>query len=219
MTDIQTLQEHWDHEARTDPRYTAGKWGMNGFEDAEETITAILDILTNFIPEQKSSADSRTVLEFGCGPIRLLSRLAKLYPTIDFVGVDISPAMIQRAAHFRDRDHLVNVALWNGGMVDWADESISDFDLIYAVEVIQHLTDEQVVDFAHDAQMALKPGGRLIMQFVDNGRAQEPYSYPRTLARLDQCVNRATPNSWLSAWDIGVGIHPEWHWVAYAKAQ
>ena len=94
------------------------------------------------------------VLDIGCGPADFLAYL----PEVDYWGFDISDAYIERArglfgrrGKFECRNRLVTDV-----------ENMPSFDIVFALGLIHHLSDEEAVGIMRLAHKALKPGGRLL---------------------------------------------------------
>ena len=95
-----------------------------------------------------------TVLDIGCGPADILAYL----PQVDYWGFDISLAYIERArslfgrrGKFQCQELLVTDI-----------KNMPSFDVVFALGLIHHLSDEEAVATMTLAYKALKPGGRLL---------------------------------------------------------
>jgi trans-aconitate 2-methyltransferase len=68
---------------------------------AAERARPFSDLVARIRPEDAAgtAADVRTVVDLGCGPGDLTASLARRWPEARVVGVDSSPAMLQRAQH------------------------------------------------------------------------------------------------------------------------
>lgn len=94
------------------------------------------------------------VLDLGCGPADILSFL----PDVDYVGYDISADYIEKARQkYPDwgEFHCRAVA---PGMV----EGQAKFDVVTALGVLHHLTDDEAKALLEVAKNNLKPGGHLV---------------------------------------------------------
>lgn len=98
---------------------------------ADAVITALKDV------------GARSVVDMGCGPGALLSRLAKDRSFTKLVGVDVSARSLERAARMlrleaasdaeRDRIELLH------GSVVYRDDRLRGFDAMVLMEVIEHV--------------------------------------------------------------------------------
>src|SRR5262245_7241447 len=95
------------------------------------------------------------VLDIGCGPADILAYL----PEVDYWGFDISLAYIERArALFGGRRGRFQCK----ELVVTDIENMPSFDVVFALRLIHHLSDEEAVVTMRLAYKALKPGGRLL---------------------------------------------------------
>ncbi len=105
-------------------------------------------------------ADERArILDAGCGRGHLLSYLTRAGYT-NAVGVDRSPASVAaaRAAGF---------SALEGDAVAHMDAHPGEYDAIVAVDVLEHLRKDEVLQFLDAAFKALKPGGVFLAQTVN----------------------------------------------------
>lgn len=208
-----TMSEHWDNEARTDPRYKAGIWGMGveGRERPHGTVSTIIREVARGLPMEFAGC----VTEIGCGPGRLILPFAQEFPLAHFTGIDISPVMRELALINRDDVwELTNVSIagWPEKRLYIPDESQQ---IVYMVEIIQHLDDGELQGWINLASRFLKPGGEFVAQFVNNGRDAEPFSYPRNALQMGLMFGEEWRNL---SFRPAEELHPEWWWVRAVKA-
>lgn len=132
--DFQSAPERFDSSA-------AVRWGR-----------AYDHYLRGWLPESK---DAR-IVDLACGYGKLLYFFRERgYRRI--AGVDISPDQVRRAREVVATVHQGDVLAFLAG-------HSAEFDLITALDLIEHLTKDEVLRFVHSCFQALRPGGRLILQ-------------------------------------------------------
>lgn len=199
--------EFWDGQALSDHRYSEGRWGVIGDgSDTDEVTDGIVNLLGEWV------GDNSGVLEIGCGPGRLLLALAERWPQAFFTGLDISRRMLSLAGDHIDGAGLANVALQqlhDDGFCEFEWRSDA-YDLVYAVELFQHLRSGEVSKYMRQAAASLKPTGRFIAQHVVTDRPElAPHNYPRTEAHLNALYEGAG----LVVDGTARLYHPSWLWV------
>ena len=109
------------------------------------------------ILEKLAGIEFHDLLDAGCGPAPLLAMLSKLYPDRHFTGLDLTPAMIEKA---REKN-LPNVDLVVGDCenLPFAENS---FDVIVCCESFHHYPNPQ--DFFHSVYRCLRKDGILILR-------------------------------------------------------
>ncbi len=110
----------------------------------------------------------QTVLDFGCGPGRLTQALATRFDEV--TGVDVAPAMIERARSYAGASGSrcrfeVNA---RPDLSMFADRT---FDLVYSNLVLQHIPPELSRGYIAEFVRVLKPGGIAVFQ-VPSGTAR-----------------------------------------------
>lgn len=95
------------------------------------------------------------ILDIGCGPGDIVEHLPD---NIEYIGFDMSAIYIDAARkRFADQGTFICAEL---------DEAVlkeqPPFDIVIAIGVIHHLSDEQAEQLFRIAQTALRPGGRVI---------------------------------------------------------
>jgi ubiquinone/menaquinone biosynthesis C-methylase UbiE len=105
--------------------------------------------------------DAPIVVEVGCGPGALLSRIAELAPNAHLVGIDYDPELLQ---HARAHPALANAELLEGDAyaLPLADASV---DFVVARVLLQHLRDP--VAALSEMRRVLRPGGTIATVEVD----------------------------------------------------
>lgn len=94
------------------------------------------------------------ILDIGCGP----GIIVPFLPEVEYVGFDASEEYIFSAQQqFGDRATFICEQVTTNTL-----EKRSYFDIILALGVLHHLDDAEVLQLFNLAQVALKPGGRLI---------------------------------------------------------
>ena len=120
------------------------------------------------------------VLEIGCGPGTITAGLARRAGRV--VGLDMSADMVEAAGSHAADCGLSNATFEVGSAYElpWNDSS---FDVVYAHQVLQHLSDP--VGALREARRVLRPGGLVAVRDSDYGTMVHApcISRHRTLAR------------------------------------
>ena len=96
------------------------------------------------------------ILEVACGSGKLLYFLKESGFT-NLSGVDVSPQQVEIA-----RQVLADVH--NGDALEFLQQHPGEFGLIVGLDIVEHFTKPEVMRFLDACFLALKPGGRLILQ-------------------------------------------------------
>jgi glycosyltransferase involved in cell wall biosynthesis/2-polyprenyl-3-methyl-5-hydroxy-6-metoxy-1,4-benzoquinol methylase len=115
----------------------------------------------NFFAEQhnRKKGEPLRVLDYGCSHGHYLVPLAKTFPMHDFVGVDISQYALTACDEWIKREQLENVKTIQAA--DAKDERLGRFDIIYAGEVLEHVTD--YASLLNQFRELLDPGGCIVV--------------------------------------------------------
>lgn len=109
------------------------------------------------------------VLDLGCGPATQLGQVAQLNPDISFVGVDLSPTMLDSARQYVDGLGLRNVAFRLGDITRLEGIADASVDAVVSTVVLHHLpTRQHLDDCFRQISRVLKPGGAIYL--TDFGR-------------------------------------------------
>jgi ubiquinone/menaquinone biosynthesis C-methylase UbiE len=127
-------------------------------------------------------ADPRggTCVEVGCGPGRMTAALARRFDRV--VGLDVSPAMLERARAAVDAPNVEFRAV-SGTRLDGVDDASVDTLVCYLV--LQHLPSRAgVLAYLREFGRALAPGGAAFVQLpvLDAGLRPRAWRASRTLA-------------------------------------
>ncbi len=145
-----------------------------------------------------------TLLDVGCGPGTVTLDLANWVTTGDVVGVDLSPDVVDVARGAKDASNRTNVRFEVGDVYDlaFADDS---FDVVYAHQVLQHLSDP--VGALGEMRRVLRPGGLVAVRESDYGGFTWAPDDPRldrwmSIYQALTVINHADANAGrhLSAW-------------------
>ncbi len=113
-----------------------------------------------FIREFKSvmPIDKATaILDIGCGSGSFLAGLTELGYT-NCRGIDLSSEQVEMAAKFGVRNVECEQA------EDFLSRQQETFDVICAIDLIEHLSKDELVAFLKNARSALRPGGQVIFR-------------------------------------------------------
>jgi SAM-dependent methyltransferase len=166
MSRLERHQRDWDDLARLDPLWAIastpekrfGRWDEEAFaQSGERKVAGLLKRLDALgLPERRERA-----LDFGCGVGRLTRPLAGAFEEV--TGVDIAPAMVERARErTTDLPHVRFVLNERGDLDVFAGER---FDLVYTGLVLQHLPSRDLaLRYLADLAGLVAPGGVLVAQ-------------------------------------------------------
>lgn len=120
-------------------------------------------------------AGAQTVIDLGCGPATQLAQIAAFNPATSFIGIDLSPTMLESAAQHVAANGLTNVRFHPGDITrlePFADHSV---DGVISTMALHHLpTEDHLARCFSEIARVLKPGGALYL--VDFGRLKSLYS-------------------------------------------
>jgi ubiquinone/menaquinone biosynthesis C-methylase UbiE len=119
------------------------------------------------------------VLDVGCGPGTISADLARFVAPGSVVGIDLSKEVIELACRSIEGSLGVRVSFQVGDVYDLQFDG-SSFDVVYAHQVLQHLSDP--IRALREMRRVLKPGGLVAVRDADYGRFTWSPSDPR-LAR------------------------------------
>lgn len=161
---------YWDTQA-TEQGVLASEHAGDG--EYDRITDYQLGLISQRLPE------NGVVRDIGAGVGRLIIPLAELRPDLEFYASEPSKEM--RRALTVNAQGLSNVRVDPGGPVRGPLH-----DLVYCVLVLQHNDEDGVNDIVTQALEGLKPGGRVLMQFVRGDEFTEhgPRSFDYTVEQF-----------------------------------
>jgi SAM-dependent methyltransferase len=142
----------------------AGRLDRDGGVSQYDAIGALCRRLICELLPRGWSFDGKAVLDFGCGAGRVIRHFAPEADRARFKGCDMDEASIEWAA-----DHLdPPFSFLRNGELPPLPEPDESFDLIYAISVFTHLTDDWAA-WLLELRRLLKPDGLLIVSFIGEG--------------------------------------------------
>ena len=108
--------------------------------------------LRDWPPVSKEAA----IADLACGGGRLLYFFKENGYT-NLQGVDLSPSQVRIARQ-------VEPKVQEGSLFEFLKSNPATFDLITALDIIEHLNKDEVLEFLDACHGALKPGGRVVLQ-------------------------------------------------------
>jgi len=138
-------------------------------------------LIADFLsPRIRAHANGGRVLEWGCGPARIIRHLpAVLGPAWRVTGSDANAKTIRWCA-----DHLHDIEFVRNGNAPPLPVGDREFDFAYAVSVFTHLDADLQRGWARELRRVLKPGGMLLCTL--NGDASRSLLRPAEQSVYDR---------------------------------
>ena len=175
----------------------------NGKRSADYYVDLYNQLCGNF-------GDVESVLDFGCGCGRVLSRMPAAGDTRYF-GVDLRDDALDWL-----RKTMPDGTFVTGTELPPVDLDAGSLDLIYSVSVLTHLTQEQEGAWLDEWQRLLKPGGHVIATFRGEDWVEQfAYANQKPEIRKDWAENGGFCYQKHRYWE---GIFPEYYSGTYHTA-
>jgi arsenite methyltransferase len=101
-----------------------------------------------------------TVVDLACGPATQLGMIARLNPETNFVGVDLSQPMLDKANAYINEQKLTNVKTAKGNITELSMFEDNSVDAVFSTMALHHLPDKNALKETFSAiRRILKPGG------------------------------------------------------------
>lgn len=153
---LQAAYTHWVNRAKLSmPKGAAMKQAIGGQFEAYGIIQ--VEMLKHYGLQPEG-----TLIDVGCGSGRTAIPLSKSH-TGKYVGIDLVPDLV---AHARD----------NCGRPDWTFKVVNGLtipakdksaDMVCFFSVLTHLLHEQSYLYLQEAQRVLRPGGKIVLSFLE----------------------------------------------------
>lgn len=107
------------------------------------------------------------ILDLACGPANQLAQIARLNPDCHFVGLDLSPEMLDRARELTAAQRLANISFVDGSITDLSQFKNDSFDVVMSTMALHHLPDENCLNqtFTEAARVLKQDGGLYLADF------------------------------------------------------
>lgn len=130
-----------------------------------------------------TSADTRSILELGCGTAALSRRLARVYHHANIVAVDKSRGMLDAARACLERERIRNVQLseWDVTQDEHFPYKVSRYHLILSSVMVPYLTEAETRSLVKRMVGRLEAGG--ILAFLEQDWMSDTLFDPTGLAR------------------------------------
>jgi SAM-dependent methyltransferase len=106
------------------------------------------------------------ILDVGCGPGTISAELSLITTVGGVIGIDLSPEVLRIAREAHPRQSYPRLEFEQGDVyrLRFPDSS---FDVVYAHQVLQHLS--RPIDAIHEMRRVLRPGGIIALRDADYG--------------------------------------------------
>ena len=150
------------------------------------------------------------LLDVGCGPGTVTSGLARAVAPGLVTGLDAAPDVLATAREHASEMGLANLEFVEGDVyaLDYPDDT---FDIVYANQLLQHLSDP--VAALREMRRVLRPGGLLAVRDADYATMQPHPKFPEferwnALYHAVAYANRAEPDAgrFLPSWARAAGF-------------
>lgn len=119
-----------------------------------------------------------TVVDLACGPANQLAMVARLNPETTFIGVDLSPPMLEQAQELITRQGLTNVTFRLGDITNLSMFEGASIDAVVSTMALHHLpTLDLLCQTYAEVARILKPGGGVYMVDFGHLKAQRSIDY------------------------------------------
>lgn len=123
--------------------------------------------VAKFMHKKDLLKHARAILDFSCGKGDLIGHLSRhLTAQQTLTGIDVSEESISATIRRNTANPFFagahTITAWPGPLPD------NSQDLVFATEVIEHLTDEEITGALEECRRLLKPGGRLFLTTPNN---------------------------------------------------
>ncbi len=108
-----------------------------------------------------------TVVDLGCGPATQLAMVARLNPKTNFIGIDLSTGMLEKAQNYITEQGLKNVDFRKGNITDLSFFDNQTIDAVISTVALHHLPNIVALEetFLELNRILKKNGGLYLVDF------------------------------------------------------
>lgn len=197
----------WDSQADDLEKLKLAIWAEPGDDEAwERDLLPCLELIE---PHLDLKAGDR-VLDLGCGVGRLTVPLARMHPECSFIGVDISPEIIDRAWEVNELRPNLDFKVGDGRTLPG---DVGQLNAAYTMITFQHMPLEAVQGYIKDIADHLVSGGRLRFQFClgDNDSWLQHDATPEVMEQFCR-------DAGLTVTEHSRGGNAVWAWITAVKS-
>ena len=209
------MRADWNERAREDANYYVA-FGRRDQDDSEFLSTAA-DVIRDLEGELKrfppAPSSSRSALEIGCGPGRLMRPMSRHFGEIH--GIDVSDEMIAQAIE-KLRD-IPSAHAHRASGSDLAQFPSGHFDFVYSYAVFQHIPSAEVVfSYLRETIRVLKPGGFARLQINGLPKTARAYTTWEGVRIGAAEIHRFTRDHGIRLLSL-TGVDTQYMWTSWQK--
>lgn len=130
-------------------------------KDGKDTALWLRDYFAKYLTVNNIMAEEnkkKTILDWGCGPGRVIRNMPELMPDFDIYGADYNEKYIDW-----NKQHIQNVKFYKNNLTPPLPFKEESFDIIYAISVFTHLSEENHFAWSQELLRVLKKGGIIFL--------------------------------------------------------
>lgn len=113
--------------------------------------------------------DKNSVFDIGCGSGQFCALIAKYTGVQKIMGIEINERLVNNANEVNEEfrtNKSIKFEVFDGKTIP---DAISEYDLVYMIDVFHHIPPQQQVDFMKQLFAKMKKGAKLIFKDIDAG--------------------------------------------------